>query len=284
MIPYSRQDITNEEIQAVVETLRSDFLTTGPKVAEFEKAFANFVGAKESVVVSSGTAALHCTMYAIGIEPGDEVILPPMTFSATANAVVFQGGIPIFADVDPDTLLIDPNEVGEKKSSKTKAIIAVDYAGHPCDYDALKTIAAKHDLFLVADACHSLGAEYKGRKVGSLADLTVFSFHPVKHITTGEGGMITTDAPEFADRMRLFRNHGITRDPSKFLNLQSPPSFYYEMADLGYNYRITDFQCALGISQLHKLPKFLERRREIAALYDEALVDIPGIETFRAPR
>ena len=284
-IPYGRQQIDEDDIQAVVDVLRSDWLTTGPKVAEFEQAVADFVGAKEAVAVSSGTAALHAAMYAIGIGPGDEVILPPMTFVATANAVVFQGGTPVFADVDPDTLLIDPNEVKAKITPKTKAIIAVDYAGHPCDYDALRDIAECHDLILVADACHALGAEYKRKKVGTLADMTVFSFHPVKHITTGEGGMVTTDNPEFTERMRLFRNHGITRDPMRFSPLTSDLrpltsdfSWYYEMQDLGYNYRITDFQCVLGVSQLQKLPKFLERRREIAVLYDEALSDISGIE------
>ncbi len=292
-IPYARQWIDEEDIQAVVEVLRSDWLTTGPKVEEFEQAVADYVGAKHAVAVSSGTAALHAAMYAIGIGPGDEVILPPMTFVATANSVVFQGGTPVFADVDPDTLLIDPNEAEAKITPKTKAIVAVDYAGHPCDYDGLKTVAAKHGLFLVADACHSLGAEYKGKKVGTLADLTVFSFHPVKHITTGEGGMITTDKPELADRMRMFRNHGITRDPSKFVpsdevsapsalcSMRSAPCampFYYEMVDLGYNYRVTDIQCALGIIQLRKLQDFIKRRREIAAKYDKAFFDIWEIE------
>jgi len=273
----------------VTEVLRSDWLTTGPKVAEFEKALADFVGAREAIAVNSGTAALHAAMYAIGIGPGDEVILPPITFVATANAVVFQGGTPVFADVDPDTLLIDPTEVEAKITPKTKAIIAVDYAGQPCDYDALQAIAKHHGLFLIADACHALGAEYKGKKTGTLADLTVFSFHPVKHITTGEGGMITTENEEYAEKMRLFRTHGITRDPSKFARANGKPQnsmlhapcalpFYYEMQDLGYNYRITDIQCALGMSQLRKLPKFLKRRQEIAAKYDEALADVPGIE------
>ena len=289
IIPYARQCIDEDDIRAVVEVLRSDWLTTGPKIAEFEEAVAQFVGAQEAVAVNSGTAALHAAMYAIGIGPGDEVILPPMTFVATANSVVFQGGTPVFADVDPDTLLIDPDEVEGKITSRTKAIIAVDYAGQPCDYDALRDIADRHGLILVADACHALGAEYKGNKVGTLADLTVFSFHPVKHITTGEGGMITTENEKYAEKMRLFRTHGITRDPSKFARANGKPQnpmlhapcalpFYYEMQDLGYNYRITDSQCALGISQLHKLPAFLKRRREIAAFYHEALADIPGIE------
>ena len=284
-MPYGRQFIDENDIKTVIEVLRSDWLTTGPKVEEFEQAIADYAGAKYAVAVSSGTAALHCAMYALEIGPGDEVIVPPMTFAATANCVVFQEGTPVFADVDPDTLLIDPIKVEASITEKTKAIIAVDYAGQPCDYDKLYEIADKHNLILVADGCHALGAEYKGKRVGSLADMTVFSFHPVKHITTGEGGMITTDDAKLAERMRIFRNHGITRDPSNFFNLQSsifnfksPPSWFYEMLDLGYNYRLTDIQCALGISQLTKLPEFLQRRREIAALYDEALSGILGIE------
>ena len=295
IIPYARQWIDEEDIQAVVKVLRSDWLTTGPKVAEFEQSFADFVGAKEAVAVSSGTAALHSVMYAIGIGPEDEVILPPMTFVATANAVVFQGGTPVFADVNPNTLLIDPGEVERKITSRTKSIIAVDYAGHPCDYDVLRDIADRHGLVFIEDACHALGASFKGRRVGTLADLTVFSFHPVKHITTGEGGMVTTDDPELADRMRIFRNHGITRDPemfsvqrsaftviknpkSKIQNPKSDSSWYYEMQDLGYNYRVTDFQCALGISQLHKLPGWIARRQEIARHYDLAFANIPSIK------
>lgn len=284
-IPYGRQSIDEQDVAAVCSVLRSDWLTTGPKVAEFEEALADFVGAEYAVAVSNGTAALHAAMYALQIGPGDEVIVPPMTFAATANCVVFQGGIPVFADVDPDTLLIDPAQVEAKVTPKTKAIIAVDYTGQPCDYDKLCAIAERHGLKLVADACHALGAEYKERKAGSLADLNIFSFHPVKHITTGEGGMITTDDEELAMRMRMFRNHGITRDPECFSPLTSDLrpltsgfSWFYEMVDLGYNYRITDFQCALGISQLQKLPEFLQRRRRIAALYDEALSAILGIE------
>ena len=285
MIPYARQSIDEKDVAAVCQVLRSDWLTTGPKVQEFEQAVAEYVGAKYAVAVSSGTAALHCAMFALGIGPGDEVIVPPMTFVATANCVVFQGGTPIFADVDPHTLLIDPDQVENKITPKTKAIIAVDYAGQPCEYDKLRDIAERHGLKLLADGCHALGAEYKGKKVGSITDMTAFSFHPVKHITTGEGGIITTDDAELADRMRLFRTHGITRDQSKFVNQPSAishqlgyPPFYYEMQHLGYNYRMTDFQCALGISQLKKLQEFLQRRHEIAAFYDEALANIPGIE------
>jgi perosamine synthetase len=300
MIPYGRQSIDEQDVAAVCSVLRSDWLTTGPKVAEFEQAVADYVGAKYAVAVSSGTAALHAAMYAIGIGSGDEVIVPPITFAATANCIVFQGGTPVFADVILDTLLIDPAQVEAKITPRTKAIIAVDFAGQPCEYDRLRDIAGRNALTLVADGCHAIGAEYKGRKVGSLADMTVFRFHPAKHITTGEGGMITTDDEALANRMRLFRNHGITRDPKQFApsdevsapsalrsRLSAPSSlrpapcalpFYYEMVDLGYNYRITDFQCALGISQLRKLSGFLERRREIAALYDKALSAIPGIE------
>ena len=274
MIPYGRQTLDDEDIKEVVEVLRSDWLTTGPKVAEFEKSLARYLGVKHAVAVSSGTAALHCAMYALGIGPGHEVIVPTMTFAASANCVVYQEGIPVFVDVVSDTLLIDPKEVERKITPQTKAIIAVDYAGQPCDYDALKEVADRHHLSLVADACHSLGATYRGRSVGSLADLSVFSFHPVKHITTGEGGMITTDNEEYAKRMRIFRNHGITYDHRQ---RDAQGTWFYEMVDLGYNYRITDFQCALGMSQLQKLPRWLERRQEIARQYDEAFAGIKGI-------
>ena len=284
-IPYARQSIDEKDVAAVCKVLRSDWLTTGPKVEAFEQAVADYVGAKYAVAVSSGTAALHSAMFALGIGPGDEVIVPPITFSATANCILYQGGTPVFADVDPGTLLLDPEQVESKITPNTKAIIGVDYAGQPCDWDALSDIAKHHNLHLVDDACHALGAEYKGKKLGSVADLTVFSFHPVKHITTGEGGMVVMNDGGYADQMRVFRTHGITRDPPKFANQPSAishqpiyPLFYYEMKDLGYNYRITDFQCALGLSQLRKLPEWLIRRREIAALYDEALSGISGVE------
>jgi perosamine synthetase len=275
MIPYGRQIIDDKDIQEVVEVLRSDWLTTGPKVTEFEGVFSRYVGGKYAVAVSSGTAALHAAMFALGIGPGDEVIVPTMTFAASANCIVYQGGTPVFVDVAADTLLIDPKDVERNITPQTKAIIAVDYAGQPCDYDTLKEIAERYHLSLVADACHSLGATYRGRSVGSLADLSVFSFHPVKHITTGEGGMITTDEEKYAKRLRIFRNHGITSD---HWQREAQGSWFYEMADLGYNYRITDFQCALGMSQLQKLPCWLERRQEIARQYDEALAGIKGIK------
>jgi len=267
MIPYGRQYIDDEDIRAVVEVLQSDWLTTGPKIEEFEKIFADTVGAQFAVAVSSGTAALHAAMFALGVGSGDEVIVPPLTFAATANCIVYQKGSPVFIDVSPDNLLIDFKKIEEKINTKTKAIIAVDYAGHPCEWDELRQIADRHNIWLVADACHALGAKYKNRLVGSLADLNIFSFHPVKHITTGEGGMITINNSELAERMRIFRNHGITTDHRQ---REAQGSWYYEMAELGYNYRITDFQCALGTSQLKKLPRWIDRRNEIARKYDDA--------------
>ncbi len=274
MIPYGRQIIDAADIQSVVDVLKSDWLTTGPAIEAFETEFAKTVGTRYAVAVSSGTAALHCAMFALGIAPGDEVIVPPMTFAATANCIVYQGGVPVFADVLPDTLLIDPEQVEKKITSKTRAIIAVDYAGHPCNWDALKRIAHDHGIWLVADSCHALGATYRGLKVGSLADLSTFSFHPVKHITTGEGGMITTDHEGFAERMRLFRNHGIRTDHHQRERLGS---WTYEMVDLGFNYRITDFQCALGLSQLKKLSCSIRKRIEIARQYDGAFTLLEGV-------
>ena len=273
-LPYGRQWLDDDDIAAVVEVLRSDWLTTGPKVGEFEQAFADFVGAKEAVAVSNGTAALHAAMYAVGIGSADEVIVPPMTFAASANCVVYQGGTPVFADVDPNTLLLDPVQIEAKITPRSKAIIAVDYAGQACDYDALRAIADRHGLVLVADACHALGGSYKGRPVGSLADLNIFSFHPVKHITTGEGGMITTDDPELARRMQIFRNHGITTDHRQ---REQRGSWFYEMVDLGYNYRLTDLQCALGMSQLRKLPDWVARRQAIARQYNAAFAEMPAV-------
>lgn len=274
MIPYGRQWIDEDDIAAVVAVLRSDWLTTGPKVAEFEQVFAGFVGVQEAVAVSSGTAALHAAMYALGIGPGDEVIVPAMTFAATANSIVYQGGTPVFADVDPDTLLLGAEQVEAKITSRTKAIIAVDYAGQPCDYDVLRTVTDRHGLALVADACHALGGSYQGQPVGSLADLSTFSLHPVKPITTGEGGMITTNDPALAQRLRVFRNHGITTDHRQ---REEQGSWFYEMMDLGYNYRLSDIQCALGISQLRKLPGWVARRQEIARRYDEAVAAWPSV-------
>lgn len=274
LLPYGRQSIDDDDVQAVADALRSPWLTTGPKVAEFERAFAGFVGAHEAVAVSNGTAALHAAVYALGIGPGDEVIVTPMTFAASANCVVYQGGTPVFADVDPETLLIDPVQVAALITPRTRAIVAVDYAGQPCDYAALREIAAHHGLSIIADACHAVGGSYGGRAVGTLADLNTFSLHPVKHFTTGEGGLITTDNPDLARRMRLFRNHGITTDHRQ---REQQGSWIYEMVDLGYNYRLTDIQCALGLSQLGKLRGWVERRQAIAARYDTAFAELPAV-------
>ena len=274
LLPYGRQSIDDDDVQAVADALRSPWLTTGPKVAEFERAFAGFVGAHEAVAVSNGTAALHAAVYALGIGPGDEVIVTPMTFAASANCVVYQGGTPVFADVDPETLLIDPTKVAALITPRTRAIVAVDYAGQPCDYDALREIAVRHGLHIIADACHAVGGSDHGRAVGTLADLSTFSLHPVKHFTTGEGGLITTDNPDLARRMRLFRNHGITTDHRQ---REQQGSWIYEMVDLGYNYRLTDIQCALGLSQLGKLRGWVERRQAIAARYAIAFAELPAV-------
>lgn len=275
-IPYGRQCIEEDDIEAVVEVLCSDYVTTGPAVAEFEKSVAEYTGAKYAVAVSNGTAALHAACLAAGIKEGDEVITTPITFAASANCVLYCGAKPVFADIEPDTYNIDPTKIEEKITSKTKAIIAVHFTGQPCKMDEIHEIAKKHNLFVIEDAAHALGAEYKGKKIGSISDMTTFSFHPVKHITTGEGGMVTTNSKELYDRLVLFRSHGITRD-ERFLE-KNEGGWYYEQLDLGYNYRITDIQCALGISQMKKLDRFVERRREIAKRYNEAFSDVKGIQ------
>ena len=274
VLPYGHQSIDESDITAVTDALRSDWLTTGPRVREFERAFAASVRAGEAVAVSSGTAALHCAMAAIGIGPGDEVIVPAMTFAASANCVVYQGATPVFADVYDESLLIDPRAVEAKITANTRAIVAVDYAGQPCDYDALRALAQSHRLALVADACHSLGGTYKGRPVGTLADFNIFSLHPVKAMTTGEGGMITCAGFETAHAMRRFRNHGITSD---HFQREQLGSWLYDMVELGYNYRLSDIQCALGLSQLTKLSQWVARRREIAQRYDAAFKDCPAL-------
>lgn len=266
-LPYGRQSIDEDDIAAVINVLRSDWLTTGPAVERFEQDVCNFSGACYAVALSSGTAALHAAMQAIGIMHGDEVIVPPITFVATANSVLYCGGTPVFADVEAQTLLLDPAAVEAAITPRTKAIIAVDYAGQPCDWDALRLVADKYRLALVADACHSLGGSYKGRKVGMLADISCFSFHPVKNMTTGEGGMCVTHDAAFAEKMRHFRGHGITTTAHQ---REQIGGWFYEMQSLGYNYRITDFQCALGSSQLKKLSAWIEKRNALARLYDAA--------------
>lgn len=277
-LPYGRQVIDPDDVQAVLEVLGSDWLTTGPKVDDFEAAVAEVAGARHAVAVSSGTAALHAAMFALDIGPGDEVVVPCLTFAASANCVLYQGGTPQFADVDLDTLLVDPASLEAHITPRTKALVAVDYAGQPCDWDALRRLAEAHDMALVADACHALGGTYRGRPVGSLADLSTFSFHPVKPITTAEGGLITTDDDDLARRLRIFRNHGITTDHRQ---RAERGSWFYEMVDLGYNYRLSDLQCALGLSQLRKLDAFTARRQAIAARYDAAFADHPHIVPLR---
>jgi perosamine synthetase len=274
MLPYGRQSISEEDIQAVVDVLRSDWLTTGPKVAEFEEALAARVGAKYAVAFSSGTAALHGAAFAAGLKPGDEAITSPLTFAATANCVLYQGARPVFADVSPDTLNLDPDRMAERITPHTRAVLPVDYAGHPADLDPILALAERHGVTVIEDACHALGAEYKGRRTGSIAHMSVFSFHPVKHVATGEGGMVTTDRADLAENLRRFRNHGISSDARQ---RQASGQWHYEMVLLGFNYRLTDVACALGISQLKKLDANLARRREIAARYTAAFRDLRGV-------
>jgi perosamine synthetase len=276
LLPYGRQTIDEADIQAVVEVLKSDWLTTGPKIGEFEERFAAWVGARHAVSFSSGTAALHGATFATGLGPGDEAITTPMTFCATANCILYQGATPVFADVSPDTLNLDSAEVSRKISARTKAIIAVDYAGHPAALDELGQLARAQvrPAVLIEDACHALGAEYGGKRVGSIADMTAFSFHPVKHLTTGEGGMVTTSDARLAETLRGFRNHGIS---SEARQRQESGQWFYEMVLLGFNYRLTDIACALGLSQLGRLGANLARRREIAAQYSAAFRTVPGL-------
>lgn len=276
-IPYGRQSINEEDIQAVVDTLKSDFLTTGPKVHEFEEKVAKHVGAKYAVAVSNGTAALHIACMAAGIGPGDEAITTPITFVASSNCVLYCRGTPIFADIDPDTYNIDPDDIERKITNRTKAIVAVHFTGQPCDMDRIHAIAKEHGLLVIEDAAHALGADYKGRRIGSISDMTTFSFHPVKHITTAEGGMVMTNNKELYDKLMLYRTHGITRAEELMTKCDGP--WYYQQIDLGYNYRITDVQCALGISQMNRLDEFVERRREIAKRYDEAFENNSDIIT-----
>ncbi|PTV93025.1 UDP-4-amino-4,6-dideoxy-N-acetyl-beta-L-altrosamine transaminase [Halanaerobium saccharolyticum] len=275
-IPYGSQWIDEQDIEAVAKTLKSDYLTTGPKIKEFEEKFADYVDVKYAVAIANGTAALHAAIFAAGIKEDDEVITTPITFAASANSVIYQNGIPVFADIDPDTYNIDPESIKEKITDKTKAIIPVHFTGQPCEMDEIMKIADKYNLTVIADGAHAVGAEYKGQKIGSIADMTTFSFHPVKHITTGEGGMITTDSKKLYDKLIKFRTHGITKNSSEYINESHGP-WYHEQQKLGYNYRITDIQCALGISQLEKIDKFLARRKEIVKEYNKAFNDFEGI-------
>lgn len=275
MIPYGHQNINEEDIQAVVEVLRSDWLTQGPKVEEFEKALADYCGAAFAVVFNNGTSALQAAYYAAGIKQGDEFITSPMTFAATSNAGVWQGGKPVFADIDPETGNIDVQQINGLITSKTRAIVPIDYSGNPIQHEEINKIAKENGLIVIEDACHALGASYGGSKIGSLSDMTVFSFHPVKSITTGEGGAVLTNSPEFAAKLRLFRTHGITKE--NFQSVAEGP-WYHEMQELGQNFRMTDFQCALGLSQLRRIDSFIQARNEIAQRYLMELKDHPALD------
>lgn len=275
-LPYGRQFLDEEDIQSVVRVLKSEYLTTGPSIPLFEQKIAEYTGTKYAVSFSSGTAALHGACFAAGISKDDEVITTPITFAASANCVLYQGAVPVFADIDPLTYNIDPHSIEKLITSKTKAIIPVDFTGQPADHDEIKRIANKHNLIVIEDAAHALGAAYKNNnKVGSIHDMTMFSFHPVKHITTGEGGVITTNNQHFYEKLILFRNHGITRDLNKLNGNHMP--WYYEMQSLGYNYRMTDIHAALGVSQLNKLNGFIEKRRHLVNLYNRELKEISCI-------
>ncbi|MCX7920749.1 MAG: UDP-4-amino-4,6-dideoxy-N-acetyl-beta-L-altrosamine transaminase [Clostridia bacterium] len=276
-LPYGQQWIDEDDIQAVVETLRSTHLTTGPKIKEFEDKLAAYVEAKYAVAISNGTAALHAACFAAGITEGDEVITSPITFAASANCALYMGAKPVFADIDPKTYNIDPEDIRRKITNKTKAIIPVHFTGQSCDMEQISRIAEEYGLVVIEDAAHALGAEYKGKKVGTLGDMATFSFHPVKHITTGEGGAITTNDEALYKKLMLFRTHGITREKDIMINNEGP--WYYEQHYLGYNYRITDIQASLGVSQLAKLNKFLQKRIEYIEQYNAAFKNIEGVIT-----
>jgi perosamine synthetase len=278
LLPYGRQLIGEDDIAAVAAVLRGPFLTTGPTVAEFEARFAARVGARHAVAVSSGTAALHAAMFAAGVGAGDEVVTTPLTFVGTANAALYLGARPVFADIHADTLNLDAARVEAALTPRTRVLAPVDFAGQPCDLAALRALARARGLLVVEDAAHALGAEVSGRPVGALSDLTIFSLHPVKHVTTGEGGVVTTDDAELARRVRRFRNHGIATDSA---DRQASGALWSPMIDLGFNYRLTDVQCALGLSQLPKLETFLAAREAIAERYRVALKDLPGLTVPR---
>ncbi|MFA6548425.1 MAG: UDP-4-amino-4,6-dideoxy-N-acetyl-beta-L-altrosamine transaminase [Candidatus Margulisiibacteriota bacterium] len=268
-IPYAAQNIDRADVKAVQAVLNSAYLTQGPQVEQFEKAVCAYTGAKFAVAVNSGTSALHIACLASGLRKGDEGITAPITFAASANAMLYCGARPKFADVQSDTVCIDPLEVEKQINKKTKIIIPVHFAGHPCDLEEIHKLAKKNKMMVIEDAAHAFGAEYKGSKIGAgkYSDMTILSFHAVKHVTTGEGGMVLTNNKELFQKLIKLRTHGITRDP-KMLN-NNHGAWYYEMSELGYNYRLTDFQCALGISQLKKLPAFIEKRHEIVNRYND---------------
>ncbi len=275
-IYYGHQYIDESDIEAVTRVLKSDFLTCGPEIGRLEEKLCEITGARYAVAVSSGTAALHAACYAAGIGSGDEVITTPMTFAASANCVLYLGGKPVFADIDSETYNISPTEIQKNITSRTKAVIAVDYTGQAVELDNIQSICRENGIVLIEDAAHSIGTVYNGRWVGSIADMTTFSFHPVKTITGGEGGAILTNSKEYYQRLLLFRTHGITRDAA-WMDKGSEGDWYYQQIDLGYNYRMTDMQAALISSQLDKLHMFKRRRREIAGMYDEAFSCIPEL-------
>lgn len=280
MIPYGRQYIDEDDIKAVIEVLKSDWITQGPKIREFEEALANYCGAKYAAVFNSGTSALHAAYFAAGLKEGDEFITTPITFVATVNAGIYVGAKPIFVDIEYDTGNIDAEKIEERITERTRAIVPVHYGGHPVNLERIKEIADKHNLKVIEDACHALGARYKNEKVGNCrySDMVVFSFHPVKHITTGEGGAVLTGKEDLYEKLLMFRNHGVTKDEKKFLK-EKEGDWYYEMQFLGFNYRMTDIQAALGISQLKKLSEFIERRREIAKIYNKTFEGNPYFDT-----
>lgn len=275
-IYYGRQYIDEEDVKAVSEVLTSDLITCGPKVDDLEKKLCEITGAKYAIVLSNGTAALHVAAMAAGIQKGDEVIVSAITFAASANCVLYCGGTPVFADIKPDTYNMDPKSLRKLITPKTKAVVAVDFTGQAVELDEIREICKEHQLILIEDAAHSLGTKYQGKPVGSIADMTTFSFHPVKTVTGGEGGAITTNDEELYKKLHLLRSHGITKDPEEMVH-ESEGKWYQEQVTLGYNYRMTDFQAALILSQLHKLPAFSARRKEIVSMYDEAFQDMPEV-------
>ncbi len=278
-IPYASQWLDEEDIAAVVNVLRGSWLTQGPAVREFEREVAAYCGARYAVAVATGTAALHCAAFAAGLGPGDEAITSAITFVASANCAAYLGARPVLAEIDPATITMDVGDLERRLSPRTKAIIPVDFAGHPAELEEIMALARAHCAIVIEDAAHSLGAIYRGKRVGTLADMTILSFHPVKHITTGEGGIVLTDNDALYEKLQLFRTHGITNRPEQ-LEHRTEGDWYYEMQALGYNYRMTDLQCALGISQLRKLDRFVARRREIAQRYREGFADLTEFATL----
>ncbi len=274
---YGHQLIEDDDIRAVVDVLKSDYLTCGPNIDKAERSLESYTGAKHAVVVSNGTAALHCACIAAGIGPGDEVITTPITFAASANCALYCGAAPIFADIDPETFNIDPESIETKISERTKAVVAVDFTGQAVRINEIREICNKHNLVFIEDAAHSIGTKYNGQMVGSLADMTCMSFHPVKTITAGEGGAILTNDDELWERLVLAHTHGITHDEDMMEGAPHEGPWYYEEISLGYNYRMTDFQAALLTSQLGKIDRFIARRKEIVSRYNDAFKDIPGI-------